>query len=270
MRQLDSKNTSGEPEAVPHAQPAACPRISSWLVLIFPVPFEDTHPARAHVERPLREPFIKCYKEDVSLMQTHLGATGESRSFSKLSNRSSSGIPSAGTQEEAGGGRQAAPRTRARAESRKCPSRPGLPVGSRMRACCRRDLGIQLQGEDSRRCLPALNASSRLGISEPPGEESLEDPSHTETFVVVAACNLRFQIWEHQWTGGRKFDFSSLTGLSSFLGVQFSSHLPLPFSCFFCPTPVTLQQQCAHSEPAAGWDSLGEWCGWVDGAQWSH
>lgn len=61
-------------------QTAACPCISSLLLLTFLVPLEDIHPARTHVETLLREPFIKCY-EDVSLMHTAGGGRGESIIF---------------------------------------------------------------------------------------------------------------------------------------------------------------------------------------------
>lgn len=93
MRQLVSKRFLQEPEAVeawmeqsletflpgpvtnsvPRVQTAACPCISSLLALIFPVPFEDIHLACTHVETLLCKPFITCYKEDVSLTQTHPG-----------------------------------------------------------------------------------------------------------------------------------------------------------------------------------------------------
>lgn len=53
---------------------------------------EDIHPACAHVETPPGDPFIECYKEDVSLMQTHLGAAGEMRSFSHLSHGNASAV----------------------------------------------------------------------------------------------------------------------------------------------------------------------------------
>lgn len=60
--------------------------VSSLLVLMSPAPLEHIHPARAHVETPLGDPFIKCCKEDVSSMGTRPGSAGERRSFSNLSN----------------------------------------------------------------------------------------------------------------------------------------------------------------------------------------
>lgn len=71
---------------VPHVRTAACPCVSSLLVLMSPAALEHIHPARAHVETPLGDPFIKCCKEDVSSMGTRPGSAGERRSFSNLSN----------------------------------------------------------------------------------------------------------------------------------------------------------------------------------------
>lgn len=71
---------------VPHVRTAACPCVSSLLVLMSPAPLEHIHPARAHVETPLGDPFIKCCKEDVGSMGTCPGSAGERRSFSNLSN----------------------------------------------------------------------------------------------------------------------------------------------------------------------------------------
>ena len=85
--------------ANPRLHTAARPCVSSLLLRIFPGPLEDIHPACGHVETPVCEPFSRCYKEDVSLMQTHLGAAEERRSFSNLSNCGSGGILSAGAGE---------------------------------------------------------------------------------------------------------------------------------------------------------------------------
>lgn len=52
------------------------------------MPLEGFRPARAHVETLRGKPFIKHCKEDVSLMQTHLGAARKNLSFSNLSQSS--------------------------------------------------------------------------------------------------------------------------------------------------------------------------------------
>lgn len=123
----------------PRGHTAACPRISSLLVLIFPGPLEDIHPACAHVETPLREPFSRCYKEDVSLMQTHLGAAEEGCSFSNLSNSGSGGILSAGAgealQEEDRAARRAWGKSRAPDSSFQGPeSQPPAAWGAKLAA----------------------------------------------------------------------------------------------------------------------------------------
>lgn len=69
-----------------HAHTAASPCVSGLLVPMFPGPLEDIRPACAHVETPGCEPFSRCYKEDVSRMQTHLGAAEGRHSFSNPSN----------------------------------------------------------------------------------------------------------------------------------------------------------------------------------------
>ena len=178
------------------AQMAAGSRISSLLALILPVPLEDIHPACAHVETPLCEPFIYCSKEDVSLTQTHLGAAGETRSFSNLSNSSSSGILSAGAERRPW--KRKPGRTtghRARPESRKCPSQPGPPAGATgMRAHRRRDLAITLRaGEQTLSAIPehklsAGNVRTAVRVLGRPG-------SLRPLLLLLLLKNRRFQIW---------------------------------------------------------------------------
>lgn len=128
------------------------PQASSLLVGRFPMPLEGFRPARAHVETLRGKPFIKHCKEDVSLMQTHLGAARKNLSFSNLSQSSALSTSSLRClclrcmQRRC----QQPAASRYRRSGSECPSQPGPPTGTEIKAHSKRSPQVMLQGPESR------------------------------------------------------------------------------------------------------------------------